>query len=111
MKHEYNRVWIDGKNVYEHRHVWSEAHGEIPEGMTIDHINGNKRDNRLENLQLLTQAENSRRAYRGSVSKLSGKRSRPFDAHRKVFDKIYRKTFGTPGGAWMFNNTCLLGGT
>jgi len=32
------------------REVWQEAHGEIPKGWLIHHLNGDKRDTRLENL-------------------------------------------------------------
>lgn len=35
-----------------HRHVWRKVKGPIPEGMTIDHINGNRSDNRICNLRL-----------------------------------------------------------
>jgi hypothetical protein len=34
-------------------------HGEIPPGMTIDHINGDKADNRICNLRLATDYQNS----------------------------------------------------
>lgn len=45
-----------------HRIVWIAANGLIPEGYVIDHINNNKLDNRIENLQLLTPGENSTKA-------------------------------------------------
>jgi len=106
----YKRIWAEGKAQWEHRVVWKEAHGDIPKGMTVDHINGNKSDNRIENLQLLNLYDNQLRSRKGSVSKLSGNRKRPFDGQRHAFGNIYRKTFGTPGGAQMFINTCLLGG-
>ena len=32
------------------RAVWQEAHGEIPKGLLIHFLNGDKGDNRLENL-------------------------------------------------------------
>jgi len=35
--------------------------GEKPEGYQVDHINNNRTDNRLENLQYLTLIENSRK--------------------------------------------------
>ena len=34
----------------------------IPEGMTVDHINNDKHDNRIESLQLLTLSENVKKA-------------------------------------------------
>ena len=36
--------------------------GPIPEGWTIDHLNGITADNRVENLQAVTLSENCRRA-------------------------------------------------
>ena len=54
----YKLVWTGDKQVYLHRKVWEDANGEIPEGMMIDHINGEIRDNRLENLRCVTRSEN-----------------------------------------------------
>ena len=45
-----------------HRKVWKSVYGEIPKGMVIDHINGNTLDNRIENLQCITQAQNIQRS-------------------------------------------------
>lgn len=45
-----------------HRIIYSAFRGEIPKGMVIDHINHDKLDNRIENLQVMTSAENSRKA-------------------------------------------------
>lgn len=42
-----------------HRLVWSAFNGPIPEGMQINHINEDKTDNRLENLNLMTPKENT----------------------------------------------------
>jgi hypothetical protein len=47
------------KTTYQvHRLVWKTFIGEIPPNLAIDHINEDKQDNRLENLQLLTNREN-----------------------------------------------------
>ncbi len=47
-----------GKYAYEHIVVWWRRHGRLPPvGYEIHHVNTNHRDNRIENLQLLTSAE------------------------------------------------------
>jgi hypothetical protein len=46
-----------GKRVYAHRAAWRIVYGEWPSS-GIDHINGDKSDNRITNLRLATQAEN-----------------------------------------------------
>lgn len=43
---------------YVHRLVWMTFNGEIPEGMEVNHINEDKTDNRLCNLNLMTRKEN-----------------------------------------------------
>jgi len=53
---------------YVHRMVWEEFIGPIPENMQINHINEDKTDNRLENLELVTCEENIRKR---SYNKLS----------------------------------------
>ena len=52
-----------GKLLYVHRLVWQMFVGEIPKGMTIDHIDGNPSNNTITNLQLLTPRENTIRHY------------------------------------------------
>lgn len=50
------------KQVRAHRIVYMAAYGEIPDGMVIDHVNNDKSDNRLSNLQMMTPEGNSRKA-------------------------------------------------
>ena len=47
-----------------HRIVWIARNGVIPEGYVVDHINNDKTDNRICNLQILTAEENSHKAWR-----------------------------------------------
>lgn len=42
----------------EHRCVWTWFNGEIPEGMEINHIDFDRSNNKIENLELVTHAEN-----------------------------------------------------
>lgn len=47
-----------------HRMVYEAFVGPIAEGMQINHKNGKKQDNRLENLEVVTPSENTRHGFR-----------------------------------------------
>lgn len=53
----------DHKQIFRvHRIIWIAAHGIPDAEYQIDHINGNKEDNRLQNLQLVTGRDNTARS-------------------------------------------------
>jgi len=60
VAHSSTRAEDDGEQqtVLMHRAIWEYHHGSIPKGKQIDHINGNRLDNRLENLRLVTRHQN-----------------------------------------------------
>ena len=72
--HGYAMTKIGDKNVRVHRLVWEEANGPIPSGMDIDHINGDRTDNRIENLRPVTRAENMKncKVYKNSKTGVPG---------------------------------------
>ena len=43
-----------------HRYVWEKERGTIPEGYDVHHLNGDRADNRIENLECLPKAEHTR---------------------------------------------------
>lgn len=56
-KSGYLHVSFDGKKQKLHRLIWEYHNGSQPEGV-IDHINGDKTDNRIENLRDVSQQTN-----------------------------------------------------
>jgi hypothetical protein len=73
--HGYRVTSLNGNKKKLHRVLWEAFNGPIPDGMHIDHINGNKLDNRIENLRLACHAENlwaHRSPTKGASSKYRG---------------------------------------
>ncbi len=38
---------------FEHRRVWCKSNGDVPDGMMVHHLDGNRQNNVLENLMLV----------------------------------------------------------
>ncbi len=72
---------VDGKwvTLKAHRLVWAWHHGRMPRGQ-IDHINGVKDDNRIENLEDVDASTNISRSYANG-------RTRPWSLTASVSDK------------------------
>lgn len=64
MKYLQVRVMYNGQRFHAmaHRLVWFHFRGSIPDGLTVNHKNGIWTDNRLENLELATYAEQTKHA-------------------------------------------------
>lgn len=56
----YKKRKIQGRTRSEHTVVWEEANGLVPSGYLVHHINEDKHDNRLENLELMEKGAHSR---------------------------------------------------
>lgn len=80
----YRQIRIGGKSLFLHRLVAMAFLGDYSESLQVDHINGVKHDNRVENLRMLTNQQQARAyqpvkagstsQYRGvSLYKLTGK--------------------------------------
>jgi hypothetical protein len=89
----YRVICIDGRNYKAHRLAWLLVHGAMPIAQ-IDHVNGNRQDNRILNLREACQRQNSRnqklRRDSGTgvkgVSKVSGAPGK-YQAHIQVDGK------------------------
>lgn len=51
-----------------HRSVYETLMGDIPQELTIDHIDANPQNNSIENLQILTRENNTRKALKNKKS-------------------------------------------
>lgn len=87
--------------------IYEMHNGKIPEGMVLDHINQNKDDNRLSNLQIITHDHNTRRSREINA--------KGFVLDKRRTEKQYlasrtHKYFGTPCGAYMSYAMAYLNG-
>ncbi len=71
--HGYIAISVNNKIYYAHRLVWLYMYGEFPSNL-IDHINGNRSDNSLNNLREANKLQNNRNAKinKNNVSGVKG---------------------------------------
>jgi hypothetical protein len=67
----YYEICYNNQRVLSHRLAWFFVYGEMPDGV-IDHINGLRTDNRIENLRCVSQMENTQNTLTASKSSKSG---------------------------------------
>jgi hypothetical protein len=73
-KNGYMRIGINGRCYLAHRLAWFYCHGVWPKEQ-VDHLNGKRTDNRIENLRESSQSgnmQNKRRAQRNNVAGFLG---------------------------------------
>ena len=59
----YNGISNRPKQLLLHRLVYETFIGDIPTGLQVDHIDDDKHNNEVENLQLLTATQNMKKAW------------------------------------------------
>lgn len=57
----YGRIGVDGKNKLAHRVAYSEVVGDIPDGLTVDHLCRNKSCINPMHMEIVTLKENIQR--------------------------------------------------
>ncbi len=82
LRKGYRYINVESDNYFGHQVAWLIEHGEWP-AMTLDHINGDRDDNRPQNLRLATAAENNQNQHGVPAHNTSGKRGVSWDTDRK----------------------------
>lgn len=77
----YTNTFVGGKSRAVHRLIVETWLGEIPKGMQVNHIDGNRQNNSVRNLEICTPSENVQHAF--DIGLLE---SRPGELHH--FSKI-----------------------
>lgn len=86
----YRLVRVDGRGYLAHRLAWFYVHGAWPDG-EIDHINGDKLDNRIANLRDIQHrgnAENKRKARADNQTGFLGVHIKPANTKRPFVASI-----------------------
>lgn len=86
----YIQVTLFGKHASGHRIAFACMGIDIPEGMMVDHINGDATDNRFKNLRIVTRTVNSKNASK-SKNNTSGYNGVSYDKCAKKFKAFIRR--------------------
>lgn len=92
----YVRLGLDYVEYQAHRVIWKMHYGTEPD--IIDHINGIRHDNRIENLQELSNRENVSKGYAATALPTGVKKMRSGKYGARILfgeKRIWLGTFGT----------------
>ena len=83
----YTKCSISGKRLYNHRVIYTHVYGEIPNNYEIDHINGIRNDNRIENLRCIPVFENRKQRFNVEHRK-TARKAKKVRAYECVGDNV-----------------------
>lgn len=84
--------WHNPMPIHAHRWVWINHHGAIPEKMDIHHIDGNKDNNEIENLEMISRSDHLKRHWQEGRFDLDQRRKQLAEARTWLRTPEGRKT-------------------
>ena len=91
----YLKLTVNGKTEYAHRYIYKMHLGEIPEGMDVDHIDGDRANNLISNLRILPRSDNAFNRQGANANSKSGVRGVSWHkASQKYIVQIRGKHYG-----------------
>lgn len=91
----YGAFYAGGKTTYAHRAAWTLFRGEIPVGLTIDHLCKNPRCVNPHHLEVVTLAQNVARS--DNVTALNARKTKCIRGHALSGDNL--RLYTRPAGA------------
>ena len=86
----YIQIEVDHSAFYAHRIIWKMVHGEEPP-IEIDHLDGDRSNNRIENLRAANKTINSR-------NRVAETRDMPVGVYYMPSEQAFRAVIGVGGG-------------
>jgi hypothetical protein len=100
----YRRIKVGGRQVMEHVYVWERHNGRpVPDGHDIHHRDGDKLNNDLANLQLVTKLEHKR--IHSGCELRDGEWWKPCGICRRLFPITEEHFYLSPEG-WPLYGRC-----
>lgn len=99
-KDGYGSFYLRRKNRRAHRVAWYDMHGEIPDGMVINHVCRNRACVNAQHLQVVTIRENTLKDST-TVSAINARKTHCPRGH--AYDRTYKKA---KGGQQRYCSTC-----
>lgn len=87
----YRKVSYCGKKYYVHRLIYMMLVGDIPAGHEIDHRNGVRHDNRINNLRIATKSQNAQNVTKRKFTVFRGVHFEEFSKKFKAQITINKK--------------------
>ena len=95
------------KNYYVHRFIWETYNSIIPDGKEIHHIDNNKENNRLSNLQLITHSENCKKAAKKKINNYQNIR-RVKAINKETYETLYYFSIYSAGKHLQINRASVI---